>query len=375
MGGMKVGVIAGEMEGRSTGVGRYLSGLFSGLSQWENGVEWHLFFQGDQVELPTAVAESAELHFSGNRGRRFLWEHVLVAREMAPFDLDLIFGPANSLPFGCRTPAVVTIHDLSFEMLPEEFQLRERWRRRLLARRAARVARRVFAVSTSMAEMLCRRYNVPASNVVVVPNGVDLRRFSTVSESGDHDVVSSIGAQIPYILWTGTVLERRMPGLVLEALAAVRRDHPDLKLVIAGENRMRSPERFTRLRQSLGLDDAVSCLGWVEEDCLAPLYRCAELGIYVSRHEGFGIPPLECLACGTPVVVSEGLALDDAWPDYPHRVENLTAAGIEKQIRAVLDVRGESRGFAAAAQPVLEKFGWRAASRQLVDGMQSAVTS
>jgi glycosyltransferase involved in cell wall biosynthesis len=375
MGGMKVGVIAGEMEGRSTGVGRYLSGLFSGLSQWDNGVEWHLFFQGDQVDLPATVTESAELHFSGNLGRRVLWEHVLVAREMAPLDLDLVFGPANSLPFGCRTPAVVTIHDLSFEMLPGEFQLRERWRRRLLARRAARVARRVFAVSTCMAEMLCRRYGVPASKVVVVPNGVDLQRFSQASEGGDHEIVASLGVQIPYILWTGTVFERRMPGLVLEALAALRRDHPDLQLVIAGENRMRSPERFARLRQSLGLDDAVRCLGWVEEDCLAPLYRCAELGIYVSRHEGFGIPPLECIACGTPVVVSGGLALDDAWPDYPHRVANLTAAAIEKQIRSVLDGRMESREFAAAAQPVLDTFSWQTASRQLVEGMKEAVIS
>jgi glycosyltransferase involved in cell wall biosynthesis len=375
MGGMKVGVIAAEMEGRSTGVGRYLSGLFSGLSQWENGVEWHLFFQGGQVELPKAVSESAQLHFSRNRGRRVIWEHVLVAREMAPFDLDLVFGPANTLPFGCRTPAVVTIHDLSFEMLPADFQPRERWRRRLLARRAARVARRVFTVSTSMAETLCRRYSLPASSVAVVPNGVDLERFSAAPRSCDAAVLATLGVQPPYILWTGTVLDRRMPGLVLEALSALRRDHPDLKLVIAGENRMRSPERFTRLRRSLGLDAAVSCLGWIEEDCLPPLYRCAELGIYVSRHEGFGIPPLECLACGTPVVVSEGLALDDAWPDYPYRVVSLTAPEIEKEIRAVLEPRRESSGFAAAAKPVLEAFGWQRASRRLVDEMQSAVTS
>ena len=372
---MKVGVIAAEMEGRSTGVGRYLSGLFSGLSQWENGVEWHLFFQGDQVELPKAVTESAQLHFSGIRGRRVIWEHVLVAREMAPFDFDLVFGPANTLPFGCRTPAVVTIHDLSFEVLPGDFRLRERWRRRLLARRAARVARRVFTVSTPMAEMLCRRYSLPASSVAVVPNGVDLERFSAAPRIGDHAVLAALGVRPPYILWTGTVLDRRMPDLVLEALSAVRRDHPDLKLVIAGENRMRSPERFARLQRSLGLDEAVSCLGWIEEDCLAPLYRCAEVGIYVSLHEGFGIPPLECIACGTPVVVSGGLALDDAWPGYPHRVESLTAVEIEKGIRAVLDLRRESSAFAAAAKPVLEAFGWQGASRRLVDEMQSAVGS
>lgn len=375
MGGMKVGVIAGEMEGRSTGVGSYLNGLFSGLSQWDNGFEWHLFFQGERFDLPANVLDVAEVHFSGHQGRRVIWEQLLVVREMAPFNLDLVFGPANTLPFGCRTPAVVTIHDLSFEVMPDEFPPRERWRRRLLARRASRVARRVFAVSTYMAEMLCRHYRLPPGGVAVVPNGVDLQRFSAVPGTGDQDVLASLGVQPPYILWVGTVLERRLPGPVLEAVAAVRRDRPDLKVVIAGENRMRRPENFARLRHSLGLDDAVSDLGWVADTHLAPLYRGAELGIYVSRHEGFGIPPLECLACGTPVVVSEGLALDDAWPDYPHRVAGLTAVDIEKEIRAVLDGRGKSTEFATAAKSVLEAFDWQSASRRLVAEMQSAVTS
>ncbi len=75
------------------------------------------------------------------------------------------------------------------------------------------------------------------------------------------------------------------------------------------------------------------------------------------------------------MVVSEGLALDDAWPDYPHRVAGLTAVDIEKEIRAVLDGRGKSTEFATAAKSVLEAFDWQSASRRLVAEMQSAVTS
>ena len=72
-------------------------------------------------------------------------------------------------------------------------------------------------------------------------------------------------------------------------------------------------------------------LGWVEEEALAPLCRGAELAFYLSRHEGFGLPPLECLACGTPVIVNGGLGLDDAWPAYPYKISEPT----EERVAAV----------------------------------------
>ena len=148
---MKVGVIAAEMEGRATGVGRYLEGLLQGLEAWDHGVEWHLFFQGDPSPSLPPQDGPIHAHFSHHHGSRVLWEQVLVTREIKAVEPDVVFGPAYTLPFGLRVPSVVTIHDLSFEVLPEEFGLRERWRRRLLARRAARVANRVLAVSEHMA--------------------------------------------------------------------------------------------------------------------------------------------------------------------------------------------------------------------------------
>ena len=106
--------------------------------------------------------------------------------------------------------------------------------------------------------------------------------------------------------------------------------------MIAGANRMRRPEKLDLWIKQLGLEHAVRRLGWVEETALAPLYRGAELGIYVSRHEGYGLPPLECLACGTPVVVSAGLGLDDAWPDYPFRIPDLDAESIAGVMTEIL---------------------------------------
>jgi glycosyltransferase involved in cell wall biosynthesis len=366
MGTMKVGVIAAEMEGRATGVGRYLEGLLQGLALWNHGVEWHLFFQGDpspSLDLPGGPVHA---HFSRHHGSRVLWEQVLVSRALATVAPDVVFGPAYTLPFGLRAPSVVTVHDLSFEILPGEFNPRERWRRRLLARRAARVARRVVTDTGHLSSLVAERYRVAGDRLAVVPLGVDDRRFSTRDGGDDTRVLSELEVRPPYVLLPGTVLERRLPRQVLEAFAIVKTARPELELVIAGANRMRQPERFGIWIDELGLKGAVRQLGWVEETAMAPLYRGAELGIYVSRHEGFGLPPLECLACGTPVVVSAGLGLDDSWPDYPFRILELSAENIAAVAAEIVEDTDRTLRVMARAGPVIAGLGWEQSSRRLV---------
>jgi glycosyltransferase involved in cell wall biosynthesis len=373
MGGMKVGVIAAEMEGRATGVGRYLEGLLDGLGRWDHGIEWHLFFQGEPP--PGLGGDDGEyrVHTSEHNGSRVFWEQILVSRELAALDLDVVFGPAYTLPFGLRSPAVVTMHDLSFEILPEEFGPRERWRRRFLARRAARVAQRVLTDTRYVADLVADRYRLPSERLAVVPLGVDGRRFSPQGEDGDRRVLEALGVRSPYLLWVGTVLERRMPREVLKAFAALRRDRSNLQLVIAGVDRMRRGDSLEIWVRELGLETAVRLLGWVEESSLAPLYRAAELGIYVSGHEGFGIPPLECLSCGTPVVVSTGLGLDDAWPDYPYRVNGLGGDAIAAIAREILTDEERAADVAARACEVVANLSWEASSRLLVAELERAV--
>jgi glycosyltransferase involved in cell wall biosynthesis len=374
MGTMKVGVIAAEMEGRATGVGRYLEGLLQGLKLWDHGVEWHLFFQGDPAPSLPRADGPIHAHYSRHHGSRVLWEQVLVTSEVEAVGPDVVFGPAYTLPFGLRVPSVVTIHDLSFEVLPKEFRLRERWRRKFLARRAVRVAHRVLAVSEHMAGLLRVRFGLADGRVAVVAHGVDTEQFSSTPDPADELARAELGVGPPYLLWAGTVLERRMPRQVLEAFAIVKRDHPKIELAIAGANRMRRPEKLDGWIEELGLEHAVRRLGWVEETALAPLYRGAELGIYVSRHEGYGLPPLECLACGTPVVVSTGLGLDDAWPDYPYTAPNLNPENIAGVMKEVLENPDRTARIMGKTESVLANLDWEQSSRRLVAELVRAVS-
>ena len=192
MGTMKVGVIAAEMEGRATGVGRYLEGLLEGLELWEHGIEWHLFFQGDPPLSLDFQGGPIHAHYSRHHGSRVLWEQVMITRELEAVEPDVVFGPAYTLPFGLRAPSVVTIHDISFEVLPEEFGLRERWRRRILARRAARVAQRVLAVSEHMAGLLRAQFGLAPGRVAVVPHGIDTKQFSPSPGPTDKTLLADL---------------------------------------------------------------------------------------------------------------------------------------------------------------------------------------
>jgi glycosyltransferase involved in cell wall biosynthesis len=294
---------------------------------------------------------------------------------VAEIDPDVVFGPAYTVPFALRAPSVVTIHDLSFEVLPGEFGLRERWRRRLLARRAVRVAQGVLAVSEKMAGLLASHYGLPEERVSVVPHGIDPARFTSTPNPADGPVLADLEVRSPYVLWAGTVLERRLPRQVLEAFALLRAERPELELVIAGANRMRRPEKLDVWIDELGLRGAVRKLGWVEEGALAPLYRGADFGIYVSRHEGFGLPPVECLACGTPVVVSAGLGLDDGWSDYPYRITEPSAASIAETMEEVLAGGDRVTRAMEEAGSVIAALDWEQCSRRLVAALGRVVST
>ena len=225
-----------------------------------------------------------------------------------------------------------------------------------------------------MADLLRTRYGLVDRRLAVVPHGVDTEQFSPEPGPSDESVLGELEIRRPYYLWAGTVLERRLPFQVLEAFAAVRRDRPELELVIAGANRMRRPEKLDEWIERLGLGYSVRRLGWVAEAALAPLYRGADLGIYVSRHEGYGLPPLECLSCGTPVVVSAGLGLDDAWPDYPFRITGPEAENIAKVMMEILGDENRTARVLEDAGPVISNLGWEQSSRQLVAELERAVS-
>ena len=248
------------------------------------------------------------------------------------------------LPLALSCPAVVTIHDLSFEREPSLMSRKDRIVFRRAVPRAARKAVRVLTVSERTRRDLRELYDVPDEKIVVTPNGVD-PAFTP----------SNTLLQGDYVLVVGAVQERKNP---LAALAAA--DAAGLSLVVAG------PAKNEALARELELRGA-RVTGYVAQDELVRLYRGAACLVQPSRYEGFGLPVLEAMACGTPVVAVPEPALREVAGDAAVWAEERELAdGIRRAVT-------ERERLAAAGLERARLFSWRETARRTLDVYRKAL--
>ncbi|MHB1243660.1 MAG: glycosyltransferase family 4 protein [Gaiellaceae bacterium] len=241
-----------------------------------------------------------------------------------------------ALPLVLPCPAVVTIHDLSFERQPELMGRKDRLVFRRVVPRAARKAKRVLTVSERTRRDLRELYGVPDERIVVTPNGVD-PAFSP--GPGAHD----------YVLAVGAVQDRKNP---LAALAAA--EAAGLPLVVAG------PAKDEALARELERRGA-RVTGYVDQRELAELYRGAACLVQASRYEGFGLPVLEAMASGTPVVAVPEPALREVAGDAAVWAE-------ERELgEGIARALAERERFVAAGLERVKLFSWAASARRTLD--------
>lgn len=393
-----VGVVAYEMEGAPTGVGRYLEELLTALRGTPRARDWRLrlFFKGDPFEHPLWTGEEAEgctceaVFDRRADAHPILWEQIRLPRVLRRWPADLLFSPGYSLPRGVSRPSLVTIHDVSFEVLPADFSFRERWRRRFLARRAARSATRVLTDTGRTAAELRKRYGLPEERIAVAPLGV-APRFALAGQSasrgdaGRSEPLSGLGVRPPYLLVPGSILARRRLDLVLAALNRLLGEAGktgsgstaaafvgDLQLVIAGSNQLPRPDDLGRMIGSSGCADRVVRVGYVDDGLLPDLYAGAAGTIYVSEYEGYGLPPLESLAAGVPALVSDAPGLLELWPDYPLRCDRLDVDGVTDGLRRLLFDREARESAAAEGSNRVRSLTWARAAERFAAELETA---
>jgi glycosyltransferase involved in cell wall biosynthesis len=285
----------------------------------------------DGVEAVEVPARFQEL--------RMAWAVPRVLRRLRP----AVAHFQHALPLGWDGPEVVTVHDLSFEREATAMGRRDRAIFKRVVPRAVERARRVIAVSERTKRDLIELYGVPEQKIAVTPHGVD-PAFGP-GENGAHD----------YLLYVGAIQARKNPLAAAEAAAAV-----GMPLVVAGPDREHA---LARELERLGAD----LRGYVEKDELAQLYRGAAALVLPSRYEGFGLPVLEAMACGTPVVAGPDPALQEVAGDAALYAE---PDGLADAIRRAIEERGRlvAAGFARAA-----RFTWEETARRTLDVYRQAL--
>ncbi len=275
----------------------------------------------EPVELPTRLQEA-----------RMAWALPRLLRRLRP----AVAHFQHALPLRCPCPAVVTVHDLSFERDPGLMGRKDRAVFRAVVPRAARRAARVLAVSERTRRDLIELYGVPAERIAVTPHGVD-------------PAFHPDGAPGGYVLFVGAIQRRKDPLAALEAA-----EEAGLPLVVVG------PEKDAALARELEARGA-RLRGYVAKDVLARLYREADCLVLPSRYEGFGLPVLEAMASGTPVVATPDPALREV------AGEAVLYAGPGDLGSAVRRALEERDRLAAAGLERAGRFSWEETARRTAD--------
>ncbi len=289
---------------------------------------------------------------------------VFLAYELWKRPVDVLHVQYTAPPF-CRVPVVATIHDLAFEHMPETFTRRGSFQLKLTVRRTAQRAARIATVSEYSRQDLIRTYHLPPEKVVVTYNGVESHFTPDALPNEAEDVRNRFGIKRDYLLAVGSLQPRKNLIRLIRAYARLRSEHESFtpQLVIVGRKLWLADDIFGEVRRQLWKDDVI-LTGYVSDDDLPKLYRQATAFVYPSLFEGFGLPPVEAMACGTPVVTSNVSSLPEVTGDAALLVDPLDQASIEAAMLKItgdeaLRARLREQGIAQA-----KRFTWREAAEK-----------
>lgn len=303
---------------------------------------------------------------------RIPWEQLVAPLLLRRSRADLFHGVHSVVPLATRTPSVVTVHDLAFIRFTQTFRAYNRAYLDFATRLSVRRAARVLVVSEHTRREVVGMLGVPPEKVVVTPNAVR-DHFRPPERAALEAFRAQKGLPERFVLYVGTLEPRKNLTTLLEAYATVARSH-DAPLIVGGGKGWLYDAVFKRVEE-LGLRERVQFVGYVEEEELPLWYAAANVFVFPSIYEGFGMPPLEAMACGTPVIASNSSSLPEVVGDAGITVPPHDPAGFAEAIDRVLsdaELRQElrERGLAQA-----RRFSWRTTAERTLAAYQDVAAA
>jgi glycosyltransferase involved in cell wall biosynthesis len=365
---------------RDFGIGTYIRSLILALAKIDSTNQYTVVSGPADVGTLSGLPENFRSAVYA-REDRSAFDHLAFPVFLRGLSPDLVHIPLNRIPLLMIKPYVVTIHDMASLLFEEPSSLRMQLRR-LVFRRGLIRANRVIAVSEATKRDVEKLLGVPSERIRRVYNAPDPGFSQRASSPGQEQsrILERYQIQYPFLLYAGNIRKHKNVPRLVEAFAVVRdqlASHPvykDLRLVIIGD----TISDYPAVRQTViksRVEQVVRFLGFVPFDTLRCFYESAAAFVFPSRYEGFGLPPLEAMACGTPVVTSNVSSLPEVVGEAAMLVNPENVFDIARGIRDVLlneELRSRliRRGREQAA-----RFSWSWTARQVLEIYKEAAGS
>jgi glycosyltransferase involved in cell wall biosynthesis len=385
---MRIGIDYTSAVRQSAGIGRYTRSLVAALARADEQNDYILLVPSDGrgalveaagVPLPPHQARGSHpraKHQDSNfrlaraplpeRALVTLWQRVSIPLPVEIFigGVDVFYSPDFVLPPTLSKIKILTVHDLSFKRVPETALPKLKWYLEGAVPRAIKRADLILADSNSTRDDLIDLFNLPAERVQTLYSGVE-PYFRRVSDGSTLEAVRTrYGLAKPFVLSVGTIEPRKNLVRLIQAYSRLPQ-LGDLDLVVAG-SRGWMYEEIYRAPQKFGVDPGVRFIGFVPESDLPALYSLARLFVYPSLYEGFGLPVLEALSCGAPVIASNSSSLPEVAGQAAVLVEPHDTDALAEAMARLLE-REDERGQLSRLGPArAAKFSWDASACQLL---------
>jgi glycosyltransferase involved in cell wall biosynthesis len=354
---------------RDYGIGTYVRNLVRHLARLDHETTYFLLCEARDEATLRDLAENFVPIVESSPGYS-LSEHVTIPRQLRRLGADLFHSPHYVLPLLGRVPSVVTIHDCIHLLFPQYLPNRLAiYYARLMLRHAVRASTVVLTVSEASRADILRFYpETPAARVRVVPNAIDDAILAPPTPEETERVHERYQIQGRFILYAGNIKPHKNIERLIQAFGQLksRPSFEDVKLIIIGDE----IQRYGSLRRGVetaGVRQDVRFFGFVPDTTLAVLYRTAHAFAFPSLYEGFGLPPLEAMACGAPVATSRISSLPEVVGDAALLVDPYDTADICQALERLLSDHALREDLVKRGRARAAHFSWDRSVRAVLD--------
>lgn len=358
---MNIGIMARGLSEKAGGVKEYIKCITENLIDMDKENNYFIFYNKKQ-HLGTFLKGKEIVLKSGSK---LIWDYVYIPLAIRKYNIDILFCPKNVVPFFIGCKSIVVVHDLAhFYPSLNAYKFLENFYMCLMIKSSVKRANYIIAVSQNTKKDIIKFTEVDPQKILVIYEAPD-KRYKIIKNKKMLDIIrKKYNLYFPFMFYSGSLSPRKNPIRLVKAFNQIKDKIPH-NLVLTGGKSWKDKGVY-RLIKDLKLDGRVVKLGFVPDQEMPMLYNLADLFVYPSLYEGFGLPPLEAMACGCPVIASNLASCHEVAGKGAMVVDPYSVEEISSGILKILNDRVYRKILIKKGFSNLLKFSWKKTTNQLL---------